>query len=403
MKRGRMSEDINLAMVLVAAGRGTRLGGDIPKQFLPLGGSTVLAQALSRAFIGGHCNRLVLVCHPDDAEQAGDSIRQARIDPAGVLLTSGGASRQDSVRLGLEALAATGFPDDGIVLIHDAARPFLEEAVLLRAAFAALRHGAAIPVLPVADTLARLDTAGQLLDNPDRESLRVVQTPQAFRFGLVRQAHRRFAAEGRSDFTDDAGLVWAAGHPVASFAGSADLFKITHAADLARAERFLGAAAVEMRCGFGYDVHAFTDGDHVMLGGVRIPHSHALLGHSDADPLLHAMTDALLGTIGDGDIGQHFPPSDPRWKGAASRIFLAEAVRLVHAAGGRIVNLDGTVICEAPKVGPHRVAMQALIAEVTGLTPDRIGIKATTSERLGFTGRREGIAAMAVASVALPR
>ena len=278
----------------------------------------------------------------------------------------------------------------------------LDEAILLRAAFAAMKTGAAIPVLPVADTLATLDAQGNLVTNPDRAAMRLVQTPQAFLFGRILAAHQRFAAEGRSDFTDDASLARAAGIEVSTFSGSPDLFKITHEADLLRAERRLAGDVIH-RTGLGYDVHAFTAGDHVVLGGVRIAHDQALLGHSDADPLLHAMTDALLGTIGAGDIGTHFPPSDPQWKGVASRIFLAEAVRLVRAAGGELTGIDGTIIAEAPKVGPHRAAMQAVIAEVTGLPVEAIGIKATTSEKLGFTGRREGIAAMAVASVRLRR
>lgn len=390
---------MRLAFIIVAAGRGTRFGGTGPKQYAALGGRPVLAETLARAATGGHAAPILSVIHVEDDALYAEAARLSGVTPDRLAVTPGGATRQESVRNGLEALAAHGFPADGIVLIHDAARPFLDEAIILRAAFAAMTTGAAIPVLPVADTLATLDAAGHLAANPPREAMRTVQTPQAFRFGDILGAHR---AATRADFTDDAGVARAAGMEVASFAGSPDLFKITHAADLVRAEAHLAPSLIS-RTGLGYDVHAFTEGNAVMLGGVSIPHSRALLGHSDADPLLHAITDALLGTIGEADIGQHFPPSDPQWKGAPSRIFLAKAVELVSAAGGRITGIDGTIIAEAPKVGPHRKAMQALIGEVTGLPAEAIGIKATTSEKLGFIGRSEGIAAMAVATVLLRR
>jgi 2-C-methyl-D-erythritol 4-phosphate cytidylyltransferase/2-C-methyl-D-erythritol 2,4-cyclodiphosphate synthase len=389
-----------VALVLVAAGRGTRFGGDGPKQYARLGQRSVLGEAIRRGSAGGHAYPILSVIHVDDSEAYHLAARESGVALERLLVATGGATRKASVRRGLEALEASGFPAHGIVLIHDAARPFLDEAVLLRAAIAATKTGAAIPVLPVPDTLATLDISGHLKTNPDRNQFSLVQTPQAFRFGDILGAHRALAE--REDFTDDAGVARAAGMEVASFAGSPDLFKITVAADLARAAAMIGAES-EIRTGLGYDVHAFTEGDHVMLGGVRIPHTQALLGHSDADPLLHAMTDALLGTIGEADIGQHFPPSDPQWRGAPSRIFLAKAVELVRAKGGVIRNVDGTIIAEAPKVGPHRSAMQALIAEVTGLTPDAVGIKATTNEKLGFIGRGEGIAAMAIATVELKR
>lgn len=388
-----------LAMIIVAAGRGARFGGDVPKQFRTLDGKPVLAHTLKRAVAGGHVNQIVTVIHPDDEARYLEAAAASSVDTGKLNLCHGGETRQDSVRAGLETLDATGFPADGIVLIHDAARPFLSETVLLRAALAALQHGAAIPVLPVADTLATFDAEGHLNGNPDRAALRAVQTPQAFRFALIRDAHWKAMDEGRSDFTDDASLARAYGAEVHAFAGDPDLFKITIEADLARAQAMLGSKS-ETRTGIGYDVHAFTDGDHVVLGGVKIPHDHALLGHSDADPVLHAITDALLGTIGDGDIGMHFPPSDPKWKGAASHLFLADAARRVTEKGGRIVNIDVTIVCEAPKIGPHRAAMQAAIGKSLGLSADRVGVKATTSERLGFTGRKEGIAAIATANVA---
>jgi 2-C-methyl-D-erythritol 4-phosphate cytidylyltransferase / 2-C-methyl-D-erythritol 2,4-cyclodiphosphate synthase len=388
------------AALVVAAGRGQRLGGTIPKQYRRVGGRMVLAETLAHLGAVPTIRTLLTLIHPDDADLYAEAIRQSRLDPARLSQAEGGATRQGSVLNGLEALAASGFPPDGLVLIHDAARPFASETVLLRALIAAVDHGAAIPVLPVADTLATLDGTGKLTGNPDRGAIRVVQTPQAFRFGLILDAHRRAAREGRTDFTDDAGVAAAFGHSVASFAGDPALFKITLEADLARVEQQLaGGRMPEIRAGIGYDVHAFTAGDHVILGGIPVPHSQALLGHSDADPVLHAITDALLGTIGDGDIGSHFPPSDPQWRGASSDRFLLHALQRVIERGGSVVSVDCTIICEAPKIGPHRPAMQARIGEILGLPVDRVGVKATTSEKLGFTGRKEGVAVMAVASV----
>lgn len=389
-----------LAAIIVAAGRGQRLGGDIPKQYRRIGKRSVLAETLRNIGAGGHVGLILTVIHPDDAAAYAAAAAESGLASARLASAAGGASRQDSVRAGLEALAARGFSPEGIVLIHDAARPFASETVILRAAMAGLAHGAAIPVLPVADTLARVDGHGLLVGNPDRNAYRIVQTPQAFRFGAILDAHRAAEQAGRFDFTDDAGVAMANGHEVASFAGEPDLFKITLETDLARAERHL-AGKRETRTGMGYDVHAFEAGDHVWLGGVKIPHEAKLSGHSDADPVLHALTDALLGTIGDGDIGMHFPPSDPRWKGAPSHLFLADAARRVGERGGAIISVDCTIVCEAPKIGPYRLAMQEAIGAVLGLTPDRVGIKATTSEKLGFTGRKEGIAAIAVATVSI--
>lgn len=389
-----------VAALIVAAGRGTRFGGEVPKQYRQLGARPVLAETLARFGQVALVERILTVIHPDDAALYDQAARLSRVPPGRLATVPGGASRQESVAAGLAALAAEGFDPSGIVLIHDAARPALTEVLILRAILAAERHGAAMPVIRVPDTLAVLDGEGRLSGHHDRAAARLVQTPQAFRFGLIHAAHARAAAAGRTDFTDDAGLAAAHGHPVAGFEGDPDLIKITEEADLARVARILSGGSRDIRTGIGYDVHAFAEGDHVMLGGVRVPHARALSGHSDADPVLHALTDALLGTIGDGDIGMHFPPSDPRWRGAASHIFLADAARRVAEAGGRIVSVDCTIVCEAPKVGPHRAAMQAAIGAVLGLSADRIGVKATTSEQLGFTGRREGIAAIASASVA---
>ena len=394
--------DEHAALIIVAAGRGTRLGGE-PKQYRLLNGKPVLAHLLIRAAAIPAIGPIIIVAHPDDDEHYDRAIAASGVDPERIFRAHGGKTRQASVHHGLELLAAAPFGSSRIVLIHDAARPFLSEVVALRAILAAQKYGAAIPVLPIADTVAELGADDILTRNPDRSRLRIVQTPQAFRFDAILAAHRKMAAADRHDFTDDASLVTAEGGAVGSFAGDPDLFKITQEADLGRAAAKLGRGQTTLtRTGLGFDVHAFADGHQVMLGGVSIPHSHALTGHSDADPLLHALTDAVLGAIGDGDIGQHFPPTDPRWRGAASRIFLEDACQRVAARGGRILHVDATVICEAPKVGPYRTKIAAMIAEIIGIPVEDVGVKATTSEQLGFTGRREGIAAMAVATVALP-
>ena len=389
-----------VAALIVAAGRGARVGGDVPKQYRRLAGRTVLAHTLASFGAVEAISDLVTVIHADDGETFDAVAAQSGLSSQRLKAVPGGASRQDSVRLGLEALAKAGFPADGLVLIHDAARPFASEAVISRAIFAAARHGAAIPVLPVVDTLAVLDGSGGLAGNHDRATTRIVQTPQSFRFDLILDAHRKAEADQRSDFTDDASLAAAYGARVATFPGEEALFKITLESDFVRAEQHLAPASREFRSGIGYDVHAFDTGDHVWLGGVKVPHSQRLSGHSDADPVLHALTDALLGTIGDGDIGMHFPPSDEQWRGAASHLFLIDALHRVTARGGRLVSVDCTIVCEAPKVGPHREAMQAEIGRILGLPVEKVGVKATTSEKLGFTGRREGIAAMAIATVA---
>lgn len=388
------------ALIVVAAGRGARLGGQ-PKQYRDVAGKPVLSHLLARAASIPAIGPIIVVAHPDDTEAYRDAVVRSGASQEKIFRAPGGFTRQQSVRNGLEFLAGATFPDHGLVLIHDAARPLLSEVVVLRALLAASTSGAAIPVLPLADTVAMLDPSGALAGNPDRATLRAVQTPQAFRFGPILAAHRAMAESDRHDFTDDASLLSAEGLRVTTFEGDPGLFKITLETDLTRFEAELAPRGPSVtRTGLGYDVHAFTQGNHVTLGGVIIPHDRALLGHSDADPLLHALTDALLGTIGDGDIGQHFPPSDPRWKGAPSRLFLADARARVEARGGRIMHVDGTLICEEPKIGPHRAAMTALIGEVLDLSPEAVGIKATTNEKLGFAGRKEGIAAMAVATVA---
>jgi len=305
------------------------------------------------------------------------------------------------VLAGLEALAPHA-PE--IVLVHDAARPFVSAGLIGRAIEAARRHGAAVPALPLTDTVKTVDAGGRVTGTLERAALRSVQTPQAFSFAALFAAHRQAAAAGQTAFTDDAALAEWAGLDVHVFDGEAANVKMTTTDDFARAEAMasLGASLGDVRTGNGFDVHAFGDGDHVVIGGIRIAHDRALTGHSDADVGLHALVDAILGALADGDIGSHFPPSDPQWRGAASDQFLAYAAERVAARGGVIAHLDLTVVCEQPKIGPHRDAMRTRIAQIAGLPVDRVAVKATTSERLGFTGRGEGIAAYATATVRLP-
>lgn len=367
----------------------------MPKQYRLLAGEPAIRTSLRLFAAHPDISLVQPVIHPDDGER----FRDATADLDLLAPVFGGATRQASVRAGLEALAGKR-PD--IVLIHDAARPYASAALVTRAIAAVGTTGAAIPVIALTDTIKSVDPSGRLIEETlDRTRLRAVQTPQAFAFARVLDAHRRAAASGREDFTDDAALAEWAGLKVAAFDGERGNIKLTTAEDVARAERD-HAALPDTRTGSGFDVHAFAAGDHVMLAGVKIPHERGLTGHSDADVGLHALTDAVLGAIADGDIGVHFPPTDPQWRGAASDRFLAFAVERVRARGGRIAHLDLTIVCEAPRVGPYRDAMRARIAAIAGLDMTRVGVKATTSERLGFTGRGEGIAAMATATVRLP-
>jgi 2-C-methyl-D-erythritol 4-phosphate cytidylyltransferase/2-C-methyl-D-erythritol 2,4-cyclodiphosphate synthase len=383
------------AAILVAAGRGLRAGAGGPKQYREIGGQTVIFRAMQAFCRHPDVFAVQPVVNPDDAAMFNQAVAGLRHQPP----TSGGATRQASVHAGLEALAAEK-PD--IVLIHDAARPFVSPGVISRAIDAAGRTGAAIPTIPVTDTIKQVCDAGNVEATPDRARLRIAQTPQAFRFDVILDAHRRAAREGRSDFTDDAALAEWAGLTVATFEGDPANMKLTTPEDFVREEARLAAQLGDIRTGTGYDVHAFGDGDHLMLCGVRVPHSRGFLAHSDGDVGLHALVDAILGALADGDIGSHFPPSDPQWKGAASDKFLKYAVDRVTARGGRIANLEVTMICERPKIGPLRDVMRARIAEITGLNISRVAVKATTSERLGFTGREEGIAATASATIRLP-
>ena len=370
----------------------------MPKQYRVLGNLPVLRQSLAIFATHREIRWVQPVIHQDDGALYGAAAEGLAVLPP----AHGGATRQASVRAGLEALAERR---PAIVLVHDAARPFASPALVSRAIAAAGQGGsvgAAIPGVAMTDTIKEVDAAGGVVRTLERARLRGIQTPQAFAFDALLAAHRRAAAAGREDFTDDAALAEWAGMAVDVFEGEAGNIKLTTADDFARAEARMMAALGDIRTGNGYDVHAFADGDHVWIGGVRIAHERGLSGHSDADVGLHALVDAILGALADGDIGAHFPPSDPQWKGASSDRFLKFAVERVSKRGGRLAHLDLTVVCEAPKIGPHRDAMRARIAEIAGITLDRVGVKATTSERLGFTGRREGIAAMATATIRLP-
>lgn len=403
------------AALIVAAGRGSRLsegGGDQPKQYRLLGGLPILSHTV-RAFLSHPgISRTLVVIHKDDRALYDEAIAALPHPLRASLLppVTGGSTRQMSVCAGLAALDAQS-PDH--VLIHDAARPFIPAAVISRVLEQLEgRKPAVLAAVPVFDTLKRQDARSGGLETVDRSNLWAAQTPQGFAFDAILQAHLQARAAGRSDFTDDTAVGEWAGLTTSLAEGHPDNFKITTQADLIRAEQRIAmtsssalpplASLGDVRHGTGYDVHAFEPGDAVILGGVPVPHDKKLKGHSDADVALHALTDAILGAIADGDIGAHFPPSDPKWKGAASDQFLKDAIRRVHALGGQIAHLDVTIICEAPKIGPHRDAIRAKIAEICALPVTRVSVKATTSERLGFTGRKEGIAAMASATVRLP-
>lgn len=397
-----MSSSSTTAILTVAGGRGVRAGEGLPKQYRPILGKSVLARTLEAMHEAAPQARLLVAIHADDAElyrasvaELGESARARLEEPA-----VGGATRQQSVRNGLEALAALS-PAPEIVLIQDAARPFVRAALVDRAIAAARAHGAAVPGLPLADTVKQIDARGAVIATPDRASLRVVQTPQAFSFPLILAAHRQVAS-GDAELTDDGMVAEAAGHTVYVFPGDAANFKLTTPEDFLRAQHQLLGELSDIRTGQGYDVHAFGAGDSVWLGGVPVPHTHGLAGHSDADVLSHAITDALLGALADGDIGKHFPPSDQRWKGAPSSIFLAFAAKRVRERGGIIAHVDATIVCEAPKIGPHRDAIRESLAKIMEVEVGRVAVKATTSERLGFTGRQEGMAALALATVRLP-
>ena len=390
----------SIAVLVVAAGKGERVSADgssDPKQYRPVARKPVLARTVEAFLALPEVTSALAVIHPDHADRyAALKLADPRLLPPVI----GGASRQASVLEGLKALAPHR-PD--LVLIQDAARPFTAAKVVGDVLAALDHYEGALPALAVTDTIKRSVDGKQVATTEDRSQLFAAQTPQGFRFGQIFSAHMR-ASTIRRQFTDDAEIAEWAGLRVAMVAGDRDNLKITHPEDFARAERILsGDQIMETRVGTGFDVHPFEPGDAVWLGGVRIPHKAKLKGHSDADVALHALTDAILGAIGEGDIGVHFPPSDMQWRGAASTIFLKHAGALVARASGRIVNLDVTIVCEAPRIGPHVAAMQGIIAETLEIATSRIAIKATTSEQLGFTGREEGIVAMASASIEVPR
>ena len=378
------------AILIVAAGKGERAGTSTPKQYVPLLGQSMLRRSIE-AFCGRPDTLIKVAIGPGQEALYGIATAGLDLSPPAI----GGATRQESVRRGLEALAGDA-PD--FVLIHDAARPLVSPR-LIDGVIGALQDGAdaAIPLLPVADTL-RKQESGKWITVP-REGVLRAQTPQGFRFAAILKAHRDHAAH---EVTDDMALAELVGLKIVAVPGEETNMKVTSAEDFAMAKGLLSARLGETRTGSGYDVHRFVPGDHVWLCGVRIPHDHALEGHSDADAGLHALTDAILGALGEGDIGLHFPPTDERWRGAPSSKFLDHAASLVRGKGGAIVHCDITIICERPKISPYREAMRARIAEILDLDISRVSVKATTTEGLGFTGRREGLAAQAVATVRMP-
>ena len=401
---------VSAAALIVAAGRGHRVGGPLPKQYRALAGRAVLSHCVQRFATHPRIDRVRVVINPADRSLYDDAVRESGSTTDAALLppVAGGETRQDSVRNGLESLAES--PPD-LVLIHDGARPLVSATVIDGALDALAGHDGALPALAVSDSLKRAPpgsavTAGAV----PREGLWRAQTPQGFRYPAILDAHR--AAAG-SALTDDAAVAEKAKLSVALTPGDEDNLKITTERDFARAERILATqgerevataaeAAFETRVGIGFDVHRFGPGDHLMLGGVVVPHAQGVVSHSDGDVVLHAIVDALLGAMAAGDIGTHFPPSDEAWRDAESSLFVAHALKLLTERGGRLSHVDVTVICQRPKIGPHRKTMLAQLAHVLGIDPTRISLKATTTERLGFTGRGEGIAAQAVATVRLP-
>lgn len=409
MNASTQPEEISkTATLIVAAGRGRRAGGGIPKQYRDLNGRALLAWTAEAFSTHPDIAEVRVVIHPDDRELYDAALKgcagRERIGPP----VHGGAERQDSVRLGLEALEDSA---PGAVLIHDAARPFIDGGTIGRVITALDAASGAVAALPIFDTVKRAHpAAGEdpplIAGTTPRDHLWRAQTPQGFRFTAILDAHRKAAGQA---LTDDAAVAEAAGLDVALVVGAPDNMKITQAEDFGLAGALLARthpngknAHMEYRTGQGFDVHAFAEGDRVTICGVEIRHTHRLSGHSDADVGMHALTDALFGALADGDIGAHFPPSDPQWKGAASHIFLEKARDRVAQAGGRITHCDVTLICEVPKIGPHRDAMRTALAEILRIDPGRVSVKATTTEKLGFTGRKEGIAAQATATIALP-
>ena len=393
-----MAKSHQTAALIVAAGQGMRASAGVPKQFQPIAGVPMLARSL-RAFLDHDAIDAVHV-----VIGAGQERQYAAAVPAHAKLrapVAGGATRQASVRNGLAAIATSA---PARVLIHDAARPFVTPAVIDRVVAALSADEAVVPALPVASTLKRV-TGSRVAETVPRDGLEAAETPQGFAFDLIRAAHDK-AATASMDFTDDAAVAEWAGIPVGVVAGDPGNVKLTTAAEIAAADRRMLAEDMlrlgDVRVGIGFDVHGLGSGSEVILGGVAIPHTRGLIGHSDADVVLHALTDAVLGALGDGDIGTHFPPSDPQWKGVSSDRFLADAVARVRARGGAVAHLDVALVAEGPQIAPHREAIRARIAAICDIAVDRVGIKATTNEGLGFVGRGEGVSAQAVATIRLP-
>ena len=380
------------AVLIVAGGSGVRAGAELPKQYRQLGGRSVLRRAIEAFLANSEVDTVQTVIGSGHSDSFRATTQGLTLPPPAL----GGKTRQESVCRGLDALAPSS-PD--YVLIHDGARP-LVSAVLIRRVTQALEAGAdaVIPILPISDSLKRQEESG-LWSAVPRENIFRAQTPQGFRFAAIRDAHHRFAD---ANATDDIVLAELAGMNVVSVPGDEANIKITTAADFETAERIL-ASPMETRTGYGFDVHRFVPGDHVWLCGIHIPHEQGLEGHSDADAGLHALTDAILGALAAGDIGQHFPPSDEKWRDVHSRLFLEHAAEMVRDAGGEIVHCDVTLVCEAPTIGPHRGKMRENIASILSADVSRVSVKATTTEGLGFTGRGEGLAAQAVATIRLPR
>ena len=394
------SAKAGVGVVIVAAGRGERAGQtDGPKQYRTIGGRPVIAMTIDSFINHPQIGRIIVAIHPADEHLFG----AAASEFAGRLsLVHGGATRQESTRLALLALR-----DDApaAVLIHDGVRPFVDAGLIDRTIAMIEDRQAALPAVPVSDTLKRGAPDGTIVETVPRIDLHAAQTPQGFPYLPILAAHEQAFQLGRTDFTDDAAIAEWAGIPVRLVSGSPDNIKLTWAKDIVMADQRLAGRGMQfpdVRTGNGYDVHQLEPGDHVMLCGVRIKHTKRLSGHSDADVGLHALTDALLATCGAGDIGTHFPPSDEKWRGVASSIFVEHAARIVRENGGRIANIDITLICEAPRIAPHRDAMTDVLAAMLGIDRSRVSIKATTNETLGFVGRQEGIAAIATTSVVFP-
>ncbi len=385
------SLNIRNAAIIVAAGRGHRLGGEIPKQYLKIGNVSVLRLTVEAFMKNPNIDHIQIIIHPDDIELYNDAVGDLNL-PTPV---NGGDNRQQSVLNGLEAL---GELSPEYVFIHDAARPFISQNLMNQLAIEVEKSGAVIPAIKMTDTVKYM-AADHIDSTLDRGLLYAAQTPQAFRYKPIFMAHRRFENE---QMTDDSMIAEKSGLKVRIIPGDKENFKITTEDDLKKAGSMTGNTYTDVRVGYGVDVHAFEEGDHVILGGVKIDHTKKLKGHSDADVALHAITDAILGAIAKGDIGDHFPPSDDKWKGASSDIFLKHAAKLVDEMDGVIANIDITIICEEPKIGPHRELIRDKISEIIDLDIDRVSVKATTTEKLGFTGEKKGIMVQAIATIRLP-